>query len=88
MKKHINIKEILASGFAVALVALSFSSCDHPHRDELDSEAGTSKAIVGERNRLNEPRPGPIGDTSKTPEQRNRFGDLKSNQDSTARGLR
>lgn len=89
MKKHINI---LKKGFALVFVAAVVGyGCgqERPQSELVDEGAGTSSAIV-ESNpsaaNLNNPRPAPIGDTARTGNQADRFGNLPSNVDSSARG--
>jgi hypothetical protein len=75
---------------AVFFAAVSFGcNYDRPASNPTD-DTSTSEAIVeksGSAANLNNPRPAPIGDTSVTPEQANRFGKLKPNQDSVARAM-
>ena len=88
MKK---IANIVKAGIAIAFTAIIGVGCnsDRPASNPTD-DTSTSEAIV-EMNpsaaNLNNPRPAPIGDTSVTEEQRNRFGELKPNQDSVARAM-
>ncbi|WP_255474288.1 hypothetical protein [Pontibacter qinzhouensis] len=83
------ILNIIKKGAMVAFVAaISFSCGQERPITEKDTSTGTAEAIV-EGNpsaaNLNNPRPAPIGDTSKTGEQANRFGQMNPNQDSAAR---
>jgi len=72
------------------LVATSCSSDQKNVREDYpEGEAGTAEAIVGDSSNLSRPRPAPIGDTAKTPEQANQFGENNvENVDSVARGLK
>ncbi|WP_241739277.1 hypothetical protein [Pontibacter beigongshangensis] len=83
------ILNIFKKGALVAFVAAIGFSCGQERPvTEKDTSTGTAEAIV-EGNpsaaNLNNPRPAPIGDTSKTGEQANRFGEMNPNQDSAAR---
>jgi hypothetical protein len=83
-----NLKNILKTGFAAALIATVTVACgDRPRTNPVD-DTSTAEAIT-ERSRstqnLNTPRPAPIGRTAETGEQADRFGDLPPNVDSVAR---
>ncbi|WP_439880521.1 hypothetical protein ACSX1A_15345 [Pontibacter sp. MBLB2868] len=85
------IQHIFKTGVAVAFAGAIGFGCnyDRPESNPTD-DTSTSEAIVAMDSsaaNLNNPRPAPIGDTSVTAEQANRFGELKSNQDTTARAL-
>ena len=86
MKKLANI---LKTSTAVAFFAIVGFGCGQQDTD-IDEDTGTAEAIV-EGNpaaaNLNEPRPAPIGDTSVTAEQADRFGEMNPNQDSAARAM-
>ncbi|MDX5347238.1 MAG: hypothetical protein LPJ89_03455 [Hymenobacteraceae bacterium] len=78
-----NLKTIVP---AAALLMACTVACDSPNREEIDSDAGTSEAIIEDDNNLAEPRPAPIGDTADSPEDQDQFGTLKSNQEQTRKG--
>lgn len=85
------IKDITKTGLTVAFVAAVSFGCnyDRPASNPTD-DTSTSEAIVNKSKsaaNLNNPRPAPIGDTSVTAEQANRFGEMKPNQDSVARAM-
>jgi len=86
------MKKILNITLGVALlVATASCSADKKEikEDYPEGEAGTSRAIVGDDPNLAQPRPAPIGDTAKTPEQADQFGEHNvENVDSVARGLK
>jgi hypothetical protein len=87
MKK---VSNIIKSGAGIAVAALIGFGCgDRPASNPTD-DTSTSRAIVdmdSSAANLNNPRPAPIGDTSVTSEQANRFGNMKPNQDSAARAM-
>ena len=70
------------------MVTTMVTSCgERPQSDPAD-DTSTAEAITNKSKstqNLNNPRPAPIGDTAKTGEQADRFGDLPSNVDSAAR---
>ena len=76
---------IAAFGLSLTFVAACNTKTEDVREDYPQGEAGTSEAIIKGKNRLATPRPAPIGDTATNESQRNRFGDLPSNVDSTAR---
>ena len=83
------ILSLLSKGVAVAIVAVIGFGCnyDRPASNPTD-DTSTAEAIVAKSPsaaNLNNPRPAPIGKTSKTAEQANRFGQMNPNQDSAAR---
>ncbi|MFD2248542.1 hypothetical protein [Pontibacter ruber] len=81
---------ILKTSVALAFVAAIGYGCGERPESNPTDDTSTSEAIVGMDSsaaNLNNPRPAPIGDTSKTAEQADQFGDLPSNQDSAARAL-
>ena len=82
---------IFKTGLAVAFAAVVGFGCnyDRPASNPTD-DTSTSEAIVKKSKsaaNLNNPRPAPIGDTSVTAEQANRFGPMRPNQDSAARAM-
>ncbi|GAB3200716.1 hypothetical protein ABID22_003536 [Pontibacter aydingkolensis] len=88
MKK---ITNIFKTGVAVAFAAAIGFGCnyDRPASNPTD-DTSTSEAIVAMDSsaaNLNNPRPAPIGDTSETASQANRFGEMNPNQDTAARRL-
>lgn len=86
MKKLLQINLVLA---LVGTLAFGCNTKQNPREDYPEGEKGTSEAIVGEDNNLAEPRPAPIGDTAKTKEQADQFGEHNvQNVDSAARGLK
>lgn len=82
------IKNIFKTSAAVAVAALIGVSCgDRPASNPTD-DVSTSQAIVAMDSsaaNLSNPRPAPIGDTSETARQANRFGEMNPNQDTAAR---
>ncbi|MCC9168012.1 hypothetical protein [Pontibacter harenae] len=88
MKKQLNIFKTGILAVFMAVIGFSCSG-DRPAANPTD-DTSTSRAIVGMDSsaaNLNNPRPAPIGDTSKTAEQANRFRGMRPNQDSAARAL-
>jgi hypothetical protein len=86
MKKILHINLILT---LVGMLAFSCNTKKNPREDYPKGEKGTSEAIVGEDPNLAKPRPAPIGDTAKTKEQADQFGETNvENVDSAARGLK
>ncbi|MFD2512774.1 hypothetical protein ACFSRY_02740 [Pontibacter locisalis] len=83
------LKNIFKTSTAIAFLAVVSFGCGQQDTD-IDEDTGTAEAIV-EGNpaaaNLNEPRPAPIGDTSETAQQANRFGEMSPNQDSAARAM-
>lgn len=83
-----NLKDILKTGLAAALVTTIAVSCGDRPRTNPTDDTSTAEAIH-EKSRstqnLNNPRPAPIGRTAETGEQADRFGDLPANVDSAAR---
>ena len=80
---------IFKTSAAIAFFAVIGFSCGHQDTD-IDEDTGTAEAIVeadSSAANLNNPRPAPIGDTSETAEQANRFGEMNPNQDEDAREL-
>ncbi|WP_461491910.1 hypothetical protein [Pontibacter sp. HJ8] len=85
MKK---LKDILKTSLVVAVVATISVSCGDQSNSDSEHDTGTAEAITDESEstqNLTKPRPAPIGDTAKTGEQADHFGDLPSNVDTTAR---
>ena len=84
------MKKIFFLSLALAIAAAT--SCSDPEKLKEkypEGEKGTSEAVVGEDPNLAEPRPAPIGDTAKTKEQADQFGEHNvQNVDSAARGLK
>jgi hypothetical protein len=84
------MKKLFCISLGLAITAIT--SCSDPKKLEEkypEGEKGTSEAIVGEDPNLAEPRPAPIGDTAKTKEQADQFGEHNvQNVDSAARGLK
>ncbi|MEJ8803614.1 hypothetical protein [Pontibacter sp. H249] len=83
------IKNILKTSAAVAFFAIIGFACGQQDTD-IDEDTGTAEAIVeGDSSaaNLSTPRPAPIGDTSETAQQANRFGEMNPNQDTAARAL-
>lgn len=84
------IRNIFKTSAAVVVAALIGVSCgDRPASNPTD-DTSTSEAIVAMDSsaaNLNNPRPAPIGDTSETARQANRFGEMAPNQDTTARKM-
>ncbi|MBC5994793.1 hypothetical protein [Pontibacter cellulosilyticus] len=83
------LANIFKTGIAVAFAAVIGFGCGHQDTD-IDDDTGTAEAIVESdpsAANLNEPRPAPIGDTSVTAEQADRFGEMSPNQDSAARAM-
>ncbi|WP_299825835.1 hypothetical protein [uncultured Pontibacter sp.] len=86
MKK---ITNIFTTGVAVAFAAAVGFGCGQQDTT-IDESTGTAEAIVeGDSSaaNLSNPRPAPIGDTSETAEQANRFGEMNPNQDTAARAM-
>ncbi|WP_018479974.1 hypothetical protein [Pontibacter roseus] len=83
-----NLKDILKTGFALAVVTTLTVSCgERPASDPAD-DTSTAEAITEKSKstqNLNEPRPAPIGDTAVTGEQADQFGNLPPNVDSVSR---
>jgi len=85
------MKKLMHISFGLALLVMTSCSSDQKsvREDYPEGEAGTSEAIVGDDPNLAEPRPAPIGDTAKTQEQADQFGETNvENVDSVARGLK
>ena len=85
------LNNIYKTGLAVLFAATVGYGCsgDRPAANPTD-DTSTSRAIVGMDSsaaNLNNPRPAPIGDTSETAEQADRFRGMRPNQDSAARAL-
>lgn len=84
------MKKIFFLSLGLAIAAAT--SCSDPEKLKgkyPEGEKGTSEAIVGEDPNLAEPRPAPVGDTAKTKEQADQFGEHNvQNVDSAARGLK
>lgn len=84
------IKNIFKTSAAVAVASLIGFGCgDRPASNPTD-DVSTSQAIVAMDSsaaNLSNPRPAPIGDTSETAEQANRFGQMNPNQDTAARNV-
>jgi hypothetical protein len=92
MRLNKAMKKILHLTLSVALLAAT-AGCSADQKkiqeDYPEGEKGTSEAIVGEDPNLAKPRPAPIGDTAKTAEQADQFGEHNvENVDSVARGLK
>ena len=80
---------IFKTGVAVAFAAVVSYGCGQQDTT-IDEDTGTAEAIIeGDSSaaNLNEPRPAPIGDTSVTANQADRFGEMNPNQDSAARAM-
>ncbi|MER2999417.1 hypothetical protein [Pontibacter populi] len=80
---------IFKTGVAVAFAAIVGYGCGQQDTT-IDEDTGTADAIVeGDSSaaNLNNPRPAPIGDTSVTANQADRFGEMNPNQDSAARAM-
>ncbi|QCR24278.1 hypothetical protein [Pontibacter sp. SGAir0037] len=89
MKKTI---DILKKGIALTFVAALTYGCgqERAPEDLVEEGAGTSSAIVEDNPsaaNLNNPRPAPVGDTARTGNQADQFGNLPSNVDSSAREM-
>ncbi len=87
------MKKLKHVTLGLALMSTFLISCNQSQQeikeDYPEGEKGTSEAIVGEDPNLARPRPAPIGDTAKTTEQANQFGEHNvENVDSVARGLK
>ncbi len=84
-----NLKNILKTGLAAALVATLTVACNNERPRTNDPNDTSTAEAIHERSRstqnLNNPRPAPIGRTAETGEQADRFGQLPSNVDSVAR---
>lgn len=83
-----NTRNNLLIASAFALMVSCSSDKKNPREDYPAGESGTAEAIVGDSANLNDPRPAPVGDTAKTPEQADQLGETNvENVDSAARGL-
>ena len=83
------LANIFKTGLAVAFAATVGFGCGQQDTT-IDEDTGTAEAIVeGDSSaaNLNNPRPAPIGDTSITAGQADRFGKMNPNQDSAARAM-
>ena len=85
------MKKLMHISFGLALLVMTSCSSDQKNvrEDYPQGEQGTAEAIVGDSSNLARPRPAPIGDTAKTQEQADQFGENNvENVDSVARGLK
>jgi len=85
------MKKLMHISLGLALLVATSCSSDQKNvrADYPEGEKGTAEAIVGDDPNLAQPRPAPIGDTAKTQEQADQFGETNvQNVDSTARGLK
>jgi hypothetical protein len=84
------ILNIIKAGALVAFLLVAFGCDNNRPASNPTDDTSTSEAIVSMDSsaaNLNNPRPAPIGDTSVTAEQANRFGKMNPNQDSAARAM-